>query len=63
MLTTSRILAGVAGQPPSGTDADELELEPLTAYGRCAVNGTLLIRVTGNGAPIFGDHTVHYTII
>lgn len=61
VTTNSIIVCNVSGAVPGGY-ADELELEPLEAYGRCTVNGTILIRISARGR-IYGNRAVNYILI
>jgi len=60
--TTSKIVCSVSGTFPGGAKfADELELQPAHAYGRCLVDGTLRIRLVGDYR-LYPAHTVNYQI-
>lgn len=58
VTTSSKIDVSVSG---AMTYPDELELCPAWAYGRCAVNGTVLIRLVSNDR-MFATYTVNYNV-
>jgi hypothetical protein len=60
VTTTSIIICSVSGAVPS-LQPDELELDPCWAFGRCATNGTLLVRLVSTGR-IRGSRVVNYSL-
>lgn len=60
--TTSKILCSVAGALVIG-QPDELEMEPVFAYGRCLVDGTLKIRLVSGGGRLRHTFTVNYILV
>lgn len=63
-LTTSKIICSVSGAM-NGSDPDsfpdELEFDNVQAYGRCAVNGTVLIRLVGRDK-MHASYVVNYVL-
>lgn len=61
-LTTSRITMSVSAAFPDGREADELEMDGITASAACLANGVITACLTADPGPVSGQYGVLYTI-
>ena len=59
--TSSKVLCSVSGAMNTGSFPDELEFDNVQAYGRCAVDGTVRIRLVGRDK-MHAQYVVNYIL-
>lgn len=62
--TANKVVASVSATMPTGVDADELEMDPLTVFGSVPTNGTvrLYVAAADQTGRIYGSRRINYAL-